>query len=79
MFMSEESKDHSKSEEDEHKKFHNRIKRIFINSGFEILKSDYYDKGPDIIAKVDNKKIIIQCKCAESDNKAGLNIDGLID
>jgi len=60
-------------------KFHDRIKRIFIKSGFKIMKSDYYAKGADIIAKVDNKKIIIQCKCAQSDGKGGLNIDSLID
>lgn len=69
----------TKSEEDVHKKFHNRVKKLLHNSGFEILKSDYYDKGPDIIARTDNKKIIIQCKCAESDNKEGLNISSLID
>ncbi len=63
----------------ESQKFHDRIKRIFINSGFNITKSDYYSKGADIIANVDNKKIIIQCKCAQSDDKGGLNIDGLID
>lgn len=67
------------SKVDESKKFHDRIKRIFINSGFEILKSDYYSKGADIIAKVDNKKIIIQCKCAQSEDKTGLRIDSLID
>jgi len=64
---------------DESRKFHDRIKRLFIKSGFDILKSDYYAKGADIIAQVDNKKIIIQCKCAQSNDKVGLSMDSLID
>jgi len=73
------SKSASLSEENESKKFHDRIKKLFHNAGFEILKSDYYSKGADIVAQVDNKKIIIQCKCAQTDDKIGLNIDSLID
>jgi len=72
-------KEDAKKEAEESKKFHDRIKRLFINSGFKILKSDYNAKGADIIAEVDNKKIIVQCKRAWSDDKTGLNIDGLID
>ncbi len=78
--MLEESIDYTKLKKiDESKKFHDRIKRLLINAGFDILKSDYYAKGADIIAQVDNKKIIVQCKCAQSDNKVGLNVDSLID
>lgn len=78
--MAEEITAGTKSEEcNEHNKFHGRIKRLFSNAGFEILKSDYYAKGADIIAQVDNKKIIVQCKCAQSEDKTGLKIDSLID
>jgi DNA sulfur modification protein DndB len=78
--MSEEASNiDSFKKPDESKIFHNRVKKIFVCAGFEIIKSNYYSKGADIIVKVDNKKIIIQCKCAQSDEKVGLNIDGLID
>lgn len=86
--MVEEEKDSSlpeiekelvQKEEDIHKKFHDRIKRLLINAGFDILKSDYNTMGADIIAQVDNKKIIVQCKCAQSENKEGLGISHLID
>lgn len=77
--LSEEADCHQPTCADESKRFHDRIKRLFIHAGFDILKSDYNAKGADIIAQVDNKKIIVQCKCAWNEEKEGLKINSLID
>jgi DGQHR domain-containing protein len=61
------------------KKFHDKIKKLFEDAGFIIVKSEYYEKGPDIIAKAEGNKIIIQCKCAEKEGKGFSQLDHLID
>jgi len=62
------------------KRFHNRIKRLFENAGFNIIKSDYYSPGPDIIAESENTKILIQCKCSTEPMKSfPYNLESLID
>lgn len=69
----------AKKSSDDSKKFHDRIEKIFLDAGFNLIKSDYYATGADIIVEADNKKIIIQCKCAKSDDKTFPSIESLID
>lgn len=47
---------------DEGNKFHRRIERLMKRAGAEIIKSNPNDRGPDIILKLDNNKVIAQCK-----------------
>jgi hypothetical protein len=64
---------------DPSKKFHNRIRDLFTKAGFDILKSDYYSPGADIIAGAENVKILIQCKCAQKNNQTFPSIERIID
>lgn len=47
---------------DEGNKFHLKVANILKNSGFQIIKSDFNAKGPDIEAEFRGIKIIIQCR-----------------
>lgn len=49
-------------------KFHRKLERVLFHAGFKILKSDPNAKGPDIIAKFGDIKIIVQCKHSPNGN-----------
>lgn len=50
-------------------KLHDEIKKLFLDTGFTIIQSDYNVAGPDIVAKFQDIKIIIQCKKREDRQK----------
>ncbi len=43
-------------------KFHKKLEKLLSNAGLRIVYSDFNKPGPDIIAELDKKKIIVQCK-----------------
>jgi DGQHR domain-containing protein len=59
-------------------KFHREIEQMLRRSGADIIKSDPNAKGSDIILKLDDNKIIVQCKYSPEGKKIQ-NLDNLID
>jgi len=54
-------------------KFHKQVEKLLTKSGFRIIYSNFYKKGPDIIAEFNSIKIIFQCKYSpEGKNYPGL-------
>jgi len=49
---------------DESKAFHRKIERLIRTSGFQILESDFYKSGPNIVARVEGQRLLVQCKRA---------------
>lgn len=49
-------------------RFHKKLEKILHKSGLRIIKSEFNEKGPDIIADLEGKKIIIQCKHSPKGN-----------
>jgi len=66
-------------EKDPSKIFHDKIKNLLKKAGFTIEKSDYYAAGPDIIANAEKQRIIVQCRCAETQGKLYPGLEHLID
>lgn len=60
------------------KRFHDKIRLLLKNSGFTIIRSDYFRKGADIIVKAEGFKIIVQCRSSEKSRRY-TKIDSLID
>ena len=49
-------------------KFHKKLEKILRDAGLRIEWSDFNKKGPDIIAYINDKKIIFQCKHSPKGN-----------
>lgn len=64
---------------DPSKQFHDKVKNLLKRAGFTIEKSDYYAPGPDIVARAENQRIIVQCRCAETQGKTYSGLEHLID
>jgi len=60
------------------RKWHKKIEKLLLNAGFKIVESDYFKKGPDIIAEAENHRVIVQCKCAEEEGRS-INVGPLVD
>jgi len=61
------------------KKFEKKIQSLFEKAGFEV-KSNFYAKGPDIIAESEGIKILIQCKCSTEEGKPlPFSLESLVD
>jgi len=61
-----------------HQQFHDSIKKLMKNAGFEIEKSSYTASGPDIIAKAEGDRILIQCKSTEKKNEIFSGLEDLV-
>lgn len=60
-------------------KFHRKIENLLQRSGFNIVSSDFYQKGPDIIISAEGHRIIVQCKHSEKDLQTFRKLDSIID
>lgn len=61
-----------------HQKFHDSIKKLMKDAGFQIEKSSYTASGPDIIASAEGNRILIQCKSTEKENESFSGLEDLI-
>jgi DNA sulfur modification protein DndB len=64
---------------DESDIFHENVTNLFRKCGFNVEKRKRNDKGPDIIARAGNIKLIIQCKSTQNKGKQYNGLDDLID
>lgn len=46
-------------------KFHKKVEKLLKNAGFEIVGSDFYKKGADIVANANGNRIIVQCRATQ--------------
>lgn len=59
-------------------KFHDRIRKLLSDGGFNIERSDYYRKGADIFAVAENNRVIVHCRCSKKEGTPYSRLDSLI-
>lgn len=59
--------------------FHDSVSDLLARCGFHILENNYSKAGPDIVMRIGETKVIVQCKKAAKSNQSFIGLESLVD